>query len=97
VGVDSVVPDHFGTLGIGTIAQYGLPTEERITRYHGFLDGWVGMVWPSKEVGYNGRLGLGVSFFGHDTLALNAFYSNTQGGDTSEAYKGVGLQYNYRF
>jgi hypothetical protein len=95
--VETIVPSEYGSLGFGTTVQYGVSGEETIRAYQGLIDAWVGWVWPSKELGYNFRLGAGISPLGKDLLSINAFYSNTQGGRTDQAYQGIVVQYSYRF
>jgi hypothetical protein len=95
--VETIVPSEYGSLGFGTTVQYGVSGEETIRAYQGLIDAWVGWVWPSKELGYNFRLGAGISPLGKDMLSINAFYSNTQGGRTDQAYQGIVVQYSYRF
>jgi hypothetical protein len=60
------------------------------------MDAWLG-VWPAKELGYNVRLGLGISPGEKALLSFNGFYSNTQGGRTEESYRGVQIQYTLLF
>jgi polysaccharide biosynthesis protein PelB len=95
--VETVVPRDFGTLGIGSGLYYHVPTEERIPKYFGLMDAWLGWVWPAKELGYNVRLGLGISPGEKALLSFNGFYSNTQGGRTEESYRGVQIQYTLLF
>lgn len=95
--VETVVSRDYSTLGVGTSFRYDL-SEQAIPRQPYFLaDGWIGWAWPSNVLAYNGRVGLGMSFFKADVLSVGAFYGNVQGGKANEAYTGIGIQYSMRF
>ncbi len=95
--VEDIVTPRYGTLGFGTTFRYGSPEHGFIGRPFVLADVWTGWVWPSNTLAYNARIAAGLSIFGPDVLSLNAFYGNTQGGRTDQAYRGVGIQYEFRF
>lgn len=95
--VDFIVPNYYGTMGFGSTFRYGLSEQEIPREPYLLLDGWVGWAWPSNELAYNGRVGLGMSLFKADVLSVGAFYGNVQGGYANQAYQGVGAEYTMRF
>ncbi|AKH36795.1 MULTISPECIES: tetratricopeptide repeat protein [Nitrosomonas] len=95
--VETFITQKFGTMGAGTAFRYGGSDQGVLRQPFILADAWAGWVWPNDVFGYNGRLAMGVSLFGRDTLSVGAFYSNIQGGKTDQAFKGVGLQYSIRF
>lgn len=93
----TLVPKNFGTLGAGMVFRYG-PSEQGILRSPFLLvDAWSGWVWPADALGYNGRVSVGIPVLGPDMLSVGGFYSNIQGGRTSQPFTGVGIQYSLRF
>lgn len=94
--VGTLVPDKFSMMGIGTTLIQGIPLGEA-GNYSGFADAWTGWVWPANAFGFNLQVGLGQSISGNDQLALSAFYANTAGGRTENAYSGVKVQYTLLF
>ena len=93
----TIVPERFAMLGMGTSFRYG-PSDQGIVRRPFVLaDIWAGYVWPADAVGYNGRLSMGISLLGPDILSAGAFYSNVQGGRTNQPFAGAGIQYSFRF
>lgn len=95
--VSTIVPSEYGLLGIGTTLRYGSAGEEIARNPQGLIDAWTGWVWPSNQIGYNISLGIEISPVGDDRLDFKAFYSNTQGGRTDDAYRGVVLSYTRYF
>lgn len=93
----TLVPKNFGTMGAGMVFRYG-PSEQGILRSPFLLvDAWSGWVWPADALGYNGRVSVGIPVLGPDMLSVGGFYSNIQGGRTSQPFTGVGIQYSLRF
>ena len=95
--VETLIARNFGTMGIGTTFRHGASDQGVLRRPFVLADVWTGWVWPANALGYNGRVGMGISLLGPDILSAGAFYSNIQAGRTNQAYKGVGLQYSFRF
>lgn len=95
--VETLIARDFRTLGLGTTFRYGASDQGVLRQPFILADMWVGRIWPSNVMGYNGRIALGTSFFGSDVLSAGAFYSNIQGGKTDQAFTGAGLQYSIRF
>ncbi len=96
-GVETLIAPKFGTLGLGTTFRYGASDQGVLRRPFVLADVWAGRVWPANALGYNGRIAVGISLFGSDTLSAEAFYSNVQGGLTNQPFKGAGIQYSIRF
>ncbi len=95
--VEDIVTPKYGTLGIGTTFRYGMPEQGFISHPFILADIWTGWVWPDNALAYNLQIAAGLSVFGPDVLSINAFYGNTQGGRTDQAYRGIGIQYEFRF
>lgn len=93
----TLIPKYFGTMGAGTVFRYGASDEGVLRRPFLLTDMWAGWVWPADALGYNGRISMGVPILGSDILSVGAFYSNIQGGRTSQPFMGAGLQYSIRF
>lgn len=96
-GVETLIAPKFSTLGLGTTFRYGASDQGVLRRPFVLADVWAGRVWPANALGYNGRIAMGISLFGSDTLSAEAFYSNVQGGLTNQPFKGAGIQYSIRF
>jgi hypothetical protein len=94
--LDSLISKEFGQFGFGF--RLGLKEySEEVWQLRGFVDGWMGGLWPAGEFAYHFRGGLGTSFFGFDQLSAEAFHANTQGGQLNQAYEGVQVNYRVRF
>lgn len=94
--MSSIVSPEFGTFGGGTTVRVGSP-EGVIRRPFLVADSWIGILSPSNTFAYSTSIGTGMSFSGRDKLSVNAFHSNTQGGQAEEPYEGVGITYSYLF
>ncbi len=94
---ETLIPRKFGLLGMGTTFRYGASDQGMLRRPFVLADVWAGWVWPANDLGYNGRVSMGISLLGPDILSAGVFYSNVQGGRTDQAFSGAGLQYSIRF
>ncbi len=94
--VGSLLTQQLGQFGWGF--RLGLPAFDRETwKLDGFIDGWMGGLWPAGEFACHFRGGIDTSFFGFDQLSAEAPYANTQGGQEAQPYDGVQVSYRLRF
>ena len=94
--VENVLSPRFSTLGIGSTLRFGAPAgEER--RAHGSADGWVGRQWPARERAYSLRAAVSLPVAGAGQVRAEAFYTNVQGGVSSQANRGMGVWYRHQF
>ena len=94
--VENVLSPRFSTLGIGSTLRFGAPAgDER--RAHGSVDGWVGRQWPASERAYSLRAAWSLPVAGAGQVRAEAFYTNVQGGVSSQANRGIGVWYRHQF
>lgn len=94
--VEGVLSPRFSTLGIGTTLRFG-PPEGGERRAHGLIDGWVGRQWPASERAYSLRAALSLPVGSAGQVRAEAFYTNVQGGVSSQANRGMGVWYRHKF
>lgn len=94
--VEGVLSPRFSTLGIGTTLRFG-PPEGGERRAHGLIDGWVGKQWPANERAYSLRAALSLPVASAGQVRAEAFYTNVQGGVSSQANRGLGVWYRHEF
>ncbi len=90
--VQSVLSPRFSTLGVGATYRYGQPGGAQ-----GTLDGWVGRQWPANERAYSLRAGVSVPVKRAGQIRLEGFYTNVQGGVSTQANRGLGVWYRHEF
>ncbi|MDB5777781.1 MAG: hypothetical protein JWP93_146 [Polaromonas sp.] len=94
--VEGVLSPRFSTLGIGTTLRFG-PPEGGERRVHGLVDAWVGKQWPASERAYSLRAALSLPVASAGQIRAEAFYTNVQGGVSSQANRGMGVWYRHEF
>jgi tetratricopeptide (TPR) repeat protein len=93
--VESVLSPRFSTLGLGSTLRFGQPDGER--RVSGLVDGWFGRQWPANDRAYSLRAALKVPVSSAGQVRAEAFYTNVQGGVSSQANRGIGVWYRHEF
>lgn len=94
--VESVLSPRFSTLGVGATYRYGLPEGTR-RGVQGVVDGWAGRQWPANELAYSLRAGMNFPVRSAGQIRFEGFYTNVQGGVSTQANRGVGLWYRHEF
>jgi predicted Zn-dependent protease len=94
--VENVLSPRFSTLGVGATYRYGAP-EGAQRRTQGVVDGWVGRQWPANEFAYSLRAGVSVPVTDAGQVRLEGFYTNVQGGVSTQANRGVSIWYRHEF
>ncbi len=105
--INDVVPDSYGTLGVG-LTVLGLSDDDEDLgsgRLPGachvclrpLADLWAGWLMPAQTITYSLDGGLGYLFARHQELAATGFYRNDQGGHVGQQYTGVSLRYTLRW
>ncbi len=94
--VESVLSPRFSTLGVGSTLRFG-QTQGSERRAFGLVDGWVGKQWPANERAYSLRAALSVPVLSAGQFRAEAFYTNVQGGVSSQANRGVSVWYRHEF
>lgn len=94
--VENVLSPRFSTLGVGATYRQGAP-EGALRRAQGLVDGWVGRQWPANELAYSLRAGVSVPVTGAGQVRLEGFYTNVQGGVSTQANRGVSIWYRHEF
>jgi hypothetical protein len=61
------------------------------------IDGWVGRQWPASERAYSLRAALSLPVGSAGRVRTEAFYTNVQGGVSSQANRGIGVWYRHQF
>jgi hypothetical protein len=87
---------RFSTLGVGSTLRFG-QTQGSERRAFGLVDGWVGKQWPANERAYSLRAALSVPVLSAGQFRAEAFYTNVQGGVSSQANRGVSVWYRHEF
>jgi hypothetical protein len=97
--LESVLASRFSTLGVGATYRYGSAPEAQDAprRVQGIVDGWVGRQWPAKELAYSLRAGVTLPVRSAGQFRLEGFYTNVQGGVSTQANRGVSLWYRQDF
>ncbi|MDQ3059339.1 MAG: tetratricopeptide repeat protein [Pseudomonadota bacterium] len=94
--VPSVLSPRFSTLGVGATYRSGLP-EAGARQAQTIVDGWVGRQWPANELAYSLRAGMTVPVRQAGQVRVEGFYTNVQGGVSTQANRGVALWYRHEF
>lgn len=95
-GIETILARRFSTLGIGSTYRFGdQDLSEKKT--HGMVDGWVGQQWPIDELGYSVRASLNTAIRQNGYVRLEGFYTNVQGGVSSQASRGAAIWYMHEF
>jgi len=94
--VDGILSSRFSTLGVGATLRSG-QGEGMERRPQGVVDGWVGRQWPANELAYSLRAGMRLPVASAGQVRFEAFYTNVQGGVSSQANRGVGVWYRHEF
>jgi tetratricopeptide (TPR) repeat protein len=94
--VEGILSSRFSTLGIGATLRTG-QGEGMERRLQGVVDGWVGRQWPANEQAYSLRAGMRLPVASAGQVRFEAFYTNVQGGVSSQANRGVGVWYRHEF
>lgn len=97
--LESVLASRFSTLGVGATYRYGSAPEApgAPRRVQGVVDGWVGRQWPANELAYSLRAGVTLPVRSAGQFRLEGFYTNVQGGVSTQANRGVSLLYRQEF
>jgi polysaccharide biosynthesis protein PelB len=94
--VEGVLSRRFSTLGLGSTLKFGQP-DGTGSRLHGQIDGWVGRQWPANDIAYSLRAALSLPVSKAGQIRLETFYTNVQGGQSTQANRGVGILYQHAF
>ena len=94
--VESVLAQRFSTLGVGATYRHGqLEGAQRGSQ--AIADAWVGRQWPANELAYSLRAGMTVPVRSKGQFRLEGFYTNVQGGVSTQANRGLSLWYRHEF
>jgi polysaccharide biosynthesis protein PelB len=94
--VESILSRRFSTLGVGTTVRFG-QSEGAERRLQGQIDGWVGRQWPASDIAYSLRAALSIPVAKAGQIRLETFYTNVQGGQSTQANRGLGGLYRHAF
>jgi polysaccharide biosynthesis protein PelB len=94
--VESVLSRRFSTLGLGTTLRFG-QSEAVERRLHGQIDGWVGRQWPANDIAYSLRASLFFPVSKAGQIRMETIYTNVQGGQSTQANRGIGILYRHAF
>jgi hypothetical protein len=84
--------------GVGSTLRRGIPgvapTDDHRVRL--LADAWLGYLWPTRSVGFDLQLGIGISARRSGELSLNGFLSNSRHPGAADPLSwGAGLKYVY--
>lgn len=94
--LENVLSRRFSTLGIGSTLRLGQPADGQ-RRLHGLLDGWIGRQWPANDRAYSLRAAVSIPVVNAGQVRAEAFYTNVQGGVSSQANRGMRIWYRHEF
>jgi tetratricopeptide (TPR) repeat protein len=105
--VDEVLPETYGTAGVGLTLLGLTDNEEDMGSARGplsctrclrpFADLWAGWLMPAQRLTYSFEGGLGYLFARHQEIAATGFYRSDQGGLIGQRYAGLSLLYALRW
>jgi hypothetical protein len=106
-GTDEVMPETYGTAGVGLTLLGLSEDDDDLASGRGplscrrclrpFADLWAGWLMPADRVTYSLDGGLGYLFARHQELAATGFFRSDQGGQVGQRYMGMSLLYALRW
>lgn len=94
--VADVLARRFSAAGVGATLQYQ-PGAAAGTEPYAVLDAWTGRQWPGNDPAYSLRAVVNLPVSAAGQLRLETFYTNVQGGVSTQPNRGFGLWYRHEF
>lgn len=93
--VADVLASRFSTAGVGATLQYQPGTAGKDPS--AVLDAWTGRQWPGNDPAYSLRAAFSLPVGAAGQVRLETFYTNVQGGVSTQPNRGVGVWYRHEF